>query len=343
LRAWLTAERGRLALWVPVLMGAGVLLYFARHREPAAWTGFAGVVGGVALCAALWRSLEGRVLGLAVLAVASGFLAAQAATWRALPVEALPRKAAVVTARVLAVEALPDGRRATLAEVQVTPDAAPLARSFRLKLDPDDPAPLAAGDRVRVRALLRAPEPPAYPGAWDLQRDSFFAGQGGSARAYGDVVVTEAAHEGGVAQWWQGVRERVGARVRAVLPGATGAVAATLLTGEQAAIPVADRAAFRDSGLAHLLAVAGLHIGIVMGLAFGVARRLLALSQRASLHLPCKALAAGASLAAGGFYVLLTGAHVPTLRSFAMACVVTLGLAVGRRAARCAGWRWPRP
>jgi competence protein ComEC len=314
-------------------MGAGVMLYFALLREPPTWLGFAGVAVGVAACAAGWRSLEGRVLGIAVLAAAAGFLSAQAATWRVLPIEAVPRKAVVVTARVKAAEALPEGgHRVTLGGVRLTPDTAPLARSFRLRLDPDDPAPLAAGDQVRVRALLRAPMPPAYPGAWDVQRDAFFAGQGGSARALGDVVVLELAREGGIARWGQGVRERVGDRIRAALPGAVGAIAATLMTGEQAAIPAADRAAFRDSGLAHLLAVAGLHIGIVMGLAFGLVRRALALSERAALHWPCKAIAAGAALAAGGGYVLLTGAHMPTVRSFTMACLVTLGLVVGRRA-----------
>ncbi len=333
LRAWLDAEHGRLAPWIAVLMGAGVLLYFTLLQEPPPWVGFAAVGAGVAACAAGWRSLEGRVLGIAVLAAALGFLAAQAATWRALPIEALPRKAVVATARVEAAEALPEGgQRVTLGDVRVAPDAAPLARSFRLHLDPDDPAHLAAGDRVRVRVLLHAPMPPAYPGGWDVQRDAFFAGQGGSARALGDVAVLETGRDAGVARWWQGVRERVGDRIRAALPGSAGTIAATLMTGEQAAIPAADRAAFRESGLAHILAVAGLHIGIVMGLAFGLVRRVLALSERAALHWPCKAIAAGAALVVGGGYVLLTGAHVPTLRSFAMACLVTLGLVVGRRA-----------
>lgn len=165
LRAWLDSERGRLAPWTAVLMGAGVLLYFALAREPSAWAGFAALGLAGAACAAGWRSLEGRVLGVALVAVAAGFLAAQAAAWRALPVEALPRKAAVITARVEAVEALPEGgRRATLGEVRVAEDAPPLARTFRLRLAPDDPVRLAAGDLVRVRVLLRAPMPPAYPG-----------------------------------------------------------------------------------------------------------------------------------------------------------------------------------
>ena len=78
--------------------------------------------------------------------------------------------------------------------------------------------------------------------------------------------------------------------------------------------------------------MAGLHIGIVMGLVMGAVRFGLALWERAALRWPCKQIAAGAALAAGGGYVLLTGMHVPVLRSFAMASLVTLGIAAGRRA-----------
>ena len=136
----------------------------------------------------------------------------------------------------------------------------------------------------------------------------------------------------GVRAWLQGVRDGVAARVMAGLPGPAGAVAATLLTGGTAAIPANDRAAFRDSGLAHLLAVAGLHIGIVMGLFIGVTRFGLALSERAALFWPCKTIAALAGLGGGGMYLLLTGGPLPILRSFLMASLVTLGLVLGRRA-----------
>ena len=105
-----------------------------------------------------------------------------------------------------------------------------------------------------------------------------------------------------------------------------------LFTGLGTAIPPEDRAAFRDSGLAHLLAVAGLHIGIVMGLVMGATRALLASWEWAALRWPCKQAAALMALAAGAGYVLMTGMHVPVLRSFAMASLVTLGVAAGRRA-----------
>ncbi len=331
LAAWLLAERGRGGPWLAVAMAVGAAGYFALTIEPAAWVGPAALAGAVALCLLGWRWLPGRWLGLAVLAAAAGFASGQSATQRAPPPLTLPRTATVVTGVVRGVETLPEGRRLTLADARLAGGPA-LPRYLHIRLRAADPGPIAAGDTVSVRAVLRPPAPPAYPGAWDLQRDAYFAGLGGAGTALGPVQILARSPAAGAARWLQGVRDAIAARIMAGLPGPPGAIAATLLTGAASAIPLADRAAFRDSGLAHLLAVAGLHIGIVMGLVMGGSRFLLALWERAALFWPCKQVAALLALAAGGGYVLLTGAHVPVLRSFAMAALVTLGIAVGRRA-----------
>ena len=122
------------------------------------------------------------------------------------------------------------------------------------------------------------------------------------------------------------------------MPGPAGAVAAALLTGGQSAIPAVELAAMRDSGLAHLLSVSGLHIAIVMGLSFGLLRLLLALLPWVALRLPGKAIAALGALAVGALYLLLTGAAVPMQRSFAMAALATLALLTGRRALSLRAW-----
>ena len=49
------------------------------------------------------------------------------------------------------------------------------------------------------------------------------------------------------------------------------------------------------------------------------------------LHWPTKQIAALAALAAGGCYMVLTGMHVPIVRSFAMACLFTVAVLAGRR------------
>lgn len=69
-----------------------------------------------------------------------------------------------------------------------------------------------------------------------------------------------------------------------------------------------------------------------MGLAFALTRAVLALSERTALFWPTKQIAAGAALLAGAGYAVLTGMHVPILRSFAMASLVTLAALAGRRA-----------
>ena len=331
-QAWVGAERGRFLPWLAVAMGAGALAYLSLRSEPAWWVGAAGLLCGVALACAGFRLAEARAAGLVLFSMSLGFAAGQVAAWRALPIEPLPRRAAVLTAVVQRAETIPAGRRLILFDLELGADGPKIARTVRVRLRPNDPAAVDPGDVIRVRALIRPPSPPAYPGGWDLQRDAFFGGIAGYGTALGPVELVSRAEGGGVAQGFRGLRDRIAGRIMAALPDSSGRIAAALMTGGTAAIPPDDRAAFRDSGLAHLLAVAGLHIGSVMALVFWLTRLALAAWERAALRWPTRAMAGIAALAAGAGYAALTGGHVPVLRSLAMACLVTLALLVGRRA-----------
>lgn len=334
---WADAERGRFMPWLPVCMAMGVALFFWLRVNPPAWSGASASGLGMLLVALTWRSAWGRITALTVLLASLGFLSAQWASWRALPLVDMPRTAAVVSGTVRAVDVLPDGRRLVLDNARLG-GGETQARRLRVRIKRGDLTPVVAGDIVQVRALMRPPSGPSYPGGWDLQRDAYFNGLGGGGTALGAVAVLDHHPPAGLLAMVQAVRDAIGNRVMAAIPGAPGAIAATFLTGSTLAIPQADRAAMRDSGLAHLLAVAGLHIGIVMGLVFGATRLLLASFERSALFWPTKAIAAVTALLAGGAYMLMAGAHVPVMRSFAMACVVTLGLVVGRRALSLRGW-----
>jgi competence protein ComEC len=325
--AWREAERGRFVLWLPVLMTGGAAAFFTLRADPAWW--LAPVLAGVAAAGLLagWFSPIARAVAAAALAGALGFGAAQIATWRAPPPMAVPRRAVMVEGVVRAVEPLPEGRRVTLQEARLNGDT-PARRLIRIRLRTTDATPIVAGDTLRVRALLMQPAAPAYPGAWDSQRDAFYQWIGAYGMALGDSQ-SVAAGEGSIVER---LREGVAGRIGRVLSGSTAAIATTFLTGTTSAIPEADRRAFRDAGLAHLLAIAGLHVGIVMGLVFAATRLALAAWEWAALRWPTKPIAAVAALLAAAGYMLLTGAHMPVQRSFAMACLFTLGVVVGRRA-----------
>jgi competence protein ComEC len=329
LESWLDTERERLALWLPVFMGGGVLAYYALRFEPVPWAGAAAVLPAVALAVGLPGL---RWLIAPVAAAALGFAAAQFATARAPPIEVdLPTHASIVTGTIRAVERLPEGRRITILPAWIDDAPEPSRRSVRIRLQKKDDGDLGTGDSVRIRALIRPPALPSYPGGWDLQRDAFYSGLGASGYALGKVERTAQAVPSGPMRFVQWLREGITQRVVAVIPGAAGAVSVTLLTGASMAIPEADHSAFRDAGLAHLLAVAGLHIGIVMGFALAISRFGFALSERASLFWPTKKLAVLCALAAGGAYMVLTGMHVPIIRSFVMACLLTVAVLADRR------------
>lgn len=326
--ALLGAEWDRLALWLPVAMAAGIVLYFSLPAEPSPWW-----LLGVPALGALAAVLRGRwVLASWGAALAAAFLLGFGApAWhaaRAAPMPELPRGAVVLTGVVADVAALPEGVRLTLDGVRLAPDAEPLARTLRVRLQRGDPLRPEPGSVVRVRALVRPPGGPVVPGGWDFQRMAFFSGLGGSGFAIGRAEVLEDTGGRALARLRSGVEERV----QAAIAGPAGAVAAALLTGRQSAIPPEDLRAMRDSGLAHLLSVSGLHVGIVMGVGFAVASALLRLFPPLLLRMDARKAAAAAALAMGGFYLLLTGAPVPLQRAFAMAALVMLGLFLDRTA-----------
>ena len=199
-RAWADAERGRFVPWLPVVMAAGVVLYFALTFEPPKWAGASVALAGLAVLVAGWRMWGVRMAAAALLACGLGLLSAQWATWRAPPMPDLPRKAVILTATVRAVDILPDGRRLVLDAVRLGEGEA-LARRIRVRLKRGDEQAVVAGDVVQLRAVVRPPPPPAFPGGWDMQLNSFFGGLAGGGTALNPVTVLEHHPPSGITAW----------------------------------------------------------------------------------------------------------------------------------------------
>ncbi len=328
---WVEAERGRFFLLLPIAMGAAILAYFALPVEPPFWAGPAAVLlAGLALAVG-WRQPYARFAAALALAAALGFARAEWRTAAEPPMRVIPHGVVKLSGIIARIERLPGAARITLRQPRLD-SGRPLPRAVRLKLRPNDPLPLKAGEGVSGYAMLFGPERPAWPGGWDQARYDYFAGLNAAGFALNNFTQTHAAPRHRLADAVQTLRADIAARILATLPLATGSIAVTLLTGDEQAIPPPERQHFIEAGLAHILAVAGLHVGIVMGLVFGVTRFLLTRSERLALRLPVKPLAAAAALLGGAAYAVLTGAHLPILRSLAMASLVTLGIFAGRRA-----------
>ncbi len=102
------------------------------------------------------------------------------------------------------------------------------------------------------------------------------------------------------------------------------------LTGERGAIPEHVLEAMRESGLAHLLAISGLHIGLVAGILFFVIRFGLAGCERLALYHPIKKWAAFIAMIGAFGYLVLSGMTVPTQRAFLMLLLMLAAVVLDR-------------
>lgn len=330
-RQLFAAEADRLVLWSPVPVMAGVAAYFALAGEPPAWA--AAVPMG--LCAALlwyWRGRPLRWLALPVFLACLGFTAGQVRTYLCrTPLLGEEIHNRDVEGVIDEIDRQEKGVRLILAQPVVeglswkqTPVRVRV--SFRAY----DPS-WQIGDMVRMKATLYPPPQPGLPGGYDFARHLYFLriGAGGFALHPPEVV----DHVEGLRfrQWLNALRHSIGDDMRARMPGAAGTVAAAMTVGETGPIPEATKALLRDSGLSHMLAIAGLHLGLVAGIVFFTVRLLLVLYPPVGLRINAKKIAAVFGLLSTLVYLALAGFPIPAERSFIMASFVFVGILLDRR------------
>ncbi|SJZ47532.1 competence protein ComEC [Enhydrobacter aerosaccus] len=336
LLAQIEAERGRWMLWLPVAMGLGIAIYFELPSEPAIWLGPVLAAAGVAIAALVPGGTFVRALCFGLIAACIGFgLAAWRTATLAAPVLGRPLFSINVEGRIADIQRLPEGVRVVLEAVRLKGRGAPAPEAtparLRISLSRGAP-PIEVGDRLLVLANLSPPAGPATPGAFDFQRVAWFQQIGGVGYAIAPAAVIEHGRPKGFVRAIDALRAAITARILAALPGPEGGVAAALLTGEQSAVSREITQSMRDSGLAHILSISGLHIVFVVGLVMGVLRYAIALVPPLALRVDAKKISAVLALMVALFYTALAGAPVPAQRSCAMAAFALLAILLDRTA-----------
>lgn len=335
IEAALLEQRGSLFPWTPVCLGLGVGLWFALRSEPGVeiYVGL-GAMGVVAVAIALrwpsgWSPLAWAV---ALIALGAG-LAGARAHGVAAPVLGW-RYYGPVEGRVVKLDrSASDALRITLDQVRldrVAPDRTP-AR-VRLSLHNGDQTGLLAGQRIMTTAHLSPPQGPAEPGGFDFRRHAWFQRLGAVGYTRNPVMTVAPPQVRGAALRILGARMAASAHVRAILPGDSGGFAAAVTTGDRSGVGQDALQALRDSNLAHLLAISGLHMGLLAGFVFAAIRIAIAAIPPLALRVPGHKIAAIAALIAAAGYLLLSGRNVATERAFVMVAVALFAVLWDRRA-----------
>lgn len=324
---WLERERDQLALWVPVMFGLGIGLWFASDTV-SAWMAI--------IAAGLGLAFAGRALGLgrraatmllwAGLCIAGGCGLVWLRSERVAEIRVERPSVVRFSARIIRIEPQPgkDSSRLLLA-----PHAGQgLPPRLRASVDADKSIPdLVEGDEIALRARLVPPPDAAVPGGYDFARTAWFLRIGATGK-----VLDRLRRLGPSPQAGESLRARISAHVRDRLGGSAGGIASAFATGDRSGIAPEDEEAMRASGLTHLLSISGLHITAVVAAAMFVTLKILALSPWLALRVPLVLVSAAMGALAGIGYTLLTGAEVPTIRSCIAAVLVLIGLALGREA-----------
>ncbi|GMR21410.1 MAG: DNA internalization-related competence protein ComEC/Rec2 [Gammaproteobacteria bacterium] len=189
---------------------------------------------------------------------------------------------------------------------------------------------VAVGQRWALTVRLKRPHGFQNPGGFDYEAYLFRRGirARGYVRAHPPAILQEQAPMWGVDPF----RARLGQAMRSSLSGSPYAgVLGALANGDRQGITTEQWRTFRATGTSHLMAISGLHIGLVATWVFFLWRRLWAWPGITVLWWPAPKTAALAALVAALVYAALAGFSIPTQRALIMATVVLLGIILQRR------------
>jgi competence protein ComEC len=345
-RADAAAQLDRLFIWTPVAFGLGAAAYLGLKVEPILWPAAlaCAVLAAAAIAVSRWGWSRPLHAALVLTAVAcAGFSIAKLRSDHvAAPI--VPRGFGVVEVDGYVVDVetpSQKGPRLLIAPTKIghlSADRLPLR--VRIVMPPAGIA--APGTPIQVMTLLDPPPSPAAPGAYDFARDAWFEGEGGVglAREVPSLIKLPPAPWRlrvvmAVNAFRWATAQRLAADMNQVMGGQAGdaaGLAVAVTTSHQDWLSQGARNDLRAAGLAHMLAIAGLHTAALSGFVFFGLRFLVAAWPWLALRVNGKKVAAAGALIAVMAYLVLSGAHPPARRAAITASVAFVAILLDRRA-----------
>ena len=323
-------EMAVLSHWIPVGLSVGILIYFSLNQEPDLIK--IVVLMLVMFAAFFWgyQYILLRVFFGLLLAIACGMGAAK---WRtdALQTRLLdyPLKNIRLVAQVNCIEQKNNKWRLYL-RVRTASKLSLEKSRLRVTLAKSVDVP-KVGATITATATLLPFAAPQLPGDYNFRRAAYFE----QLTATGQIKAIHHVDDSGhtkIMRHIESMRHWLTVKLNQLLKGEVGGIAAALVTGDRGYISQNTRQAFTDAGLAHLLAISGLHLSLIAGIIFFIIRRCLALSLALAEHFDLKKGAVLMTLPFLIAYLLISGCGVPVLRAFIMVTIIFLGIMLDRQA-----------
>ncbi|KAA2284432.1 DNA internalization-related competence protein ComEC/Rec2 [Arenimonas fontis] len=305
-------------------MLAGVLLVQRAPSLPPAWLAVPVLVTAVAIWfrAGVWRPFGALLAGLALASLHGAY--ALSLQW---PAER-GAGSGWVQGRVVGLpDRSPDAWRFAFRVEAGEGQAAALAgRLLRVSWfadhDPGQRLPeVEAGSRWRLNLRWRAPTGLANPGGFDLERRAVEQRIAALAQVQGASAQAILQEQGRGLDAW---RERQARHIAQATGMPSERFVRALALGDTRALDDRDWEILRVTGLTHLIAISGFHVGLAAGFGALLARLAWWLAPGLGRHWPRPLASAAAALAVAAAYTALAGCALPTVRTLLMIAVLAL-------------------
>lgn len=320
-------------MWIPVLFGLGIGLYFTLKVEPSFWL---SLIMLELLLSLIWlKRNQPRALYFlsAVLTITLGFADASVhAVYQSKQIEMVRKEEITyLQGRVKVVERNAKGKvRLLLSDVSDFEHARKGLYRVTLSTNKDL---FKVGQCVEMVASLTPPPLPVLPNGYQFDRKAFF--EGISAIGFADSMAYEVPcpkssfRLGDFLNAWRAMLVR---RIYRALPEHEAQIAVALIAGDRNGISEQFYDQYRDAGLAHFLSISGLHLGLIASMAFFIFRLFMAFIPRLALRYDSRKPAAVFAVLISFLYLLISGMGIPAQRAFLMALIVFVGILFSREA-----------
>ncbi len=187
------------------------------------------------------------------------------------------------------------------------------------------------GDQVKLSAKLFPIKIAPSEYAYDFARIAYYQKISATGFATSKIALHKKAEARKFQEYIESFRQYIYENLQQNIKKPHADIISALLIGKKDGIDQKTMEAIRDSGIAHLFAISGLHLSFVAGLFFVVFRNLFAISETFTLKYNTKKISAFLTILPTRFYLLVTGMQISAQRAYIMVILVLVAIMIERK------------